>query len=1075
MNRINPLVAYAGAVLAVVVAVLIRLLADPFLSDRLPFVTLFAAIACVAFFFGKGPAIVTTAVGAPATAYFICHPRGSLAIEEPAYVWGMVFYVGLGLLFTFMLDGLRRSRRLADENAKLMRTTFASIGDGVITTDVHGNVTEMNPVAEHLTGWSSTQAVGRPLEEVFDIVNETTGDRVENPAKRSLEQGVVVGLANHTNLISKTGEVRAINDSAAPIRDDRGLVSGAVLVFRDVTQERQEIREQQSALQALNGLVASAPDGIAIFDDKMRFLHINARLAEMNGIPAADHLGKTIQEVVPDLYDQVADLFQQVIESGKSVPDTIISGETPKNPGEIREWRESWFPIADEDGTASGVGVIVRDITDERRTERALAQMVERTTSLVDNSPLAVIEWNADLVITRWAGLSEKVFGWTAAEVIGKRFRDLSMVHEHEAAAVESTMAKLADPNTRFIVNRSRNKTKSGEEVWCEWYNSLLRDADGKLVSGLSLVLDVTQREQAAQALQASEKRLAFELESTHKLQELSLRSVERGEDQELYLQMLETAIGIMHSDMASMQIAEEEGPEGSSTIVLKLLAWKGFHPESAKHWERIEQGSPTPCRGASEHGTRSIVADVDKEPSLEGTRDLEEFRRSGISSMQSTPLFSRSGRLLGVISTHWREPYEPVENELRAFDILARQVADLIERKQTDLALRESDRRKDEFLATLAHELRNPLAPVTNALELMKSAAGNPELMSQARAIMERQVAQMVRLIDDLLDVSRIVRDKLELKTSEVELAPIIHQAVESVRPLTERAGQALLVAVPDQPIYLEADPARLAQVFGNLLTNASRYTEHGGRVCLSLERQGDSVMVSVEDTGVGIPSEMLPRVFDLFTQVDRSVEHAGGGLGIGLSLVRRLVEMHGGTVVAHSEGPGKGSEFVVRLPVYPANHQSPKPTEPSAVTEDDANSYRILIVDDNVDNATTLAKLLGYCGHQTHLAHDGPSALREADQFLPEVILLDIGLPEINGHEVCRRLRKRPWGDRVAIIALTGWGQDEDRRQSKEAGFDDHMVKPADLATLEQMIARHAAKLRLDPGEQQQDLIGT
>jgi PAS domain S-box-containing protein len=373
---------------------------------------------------------------------------------------------------------------------------------------------------------------------------------------------------------------------------------------------------------------------------------------------------------------------------------------------------------------------------------------------------------------------------------------------------------------------------------------------------------------------------------------------------------------------------------------------------------------------------------------------------------------------------------------------------------REAEAALRDADRRKDEFLATLAHELRNPLAPIRNSLEVMKQAKGRDDLMGEARATMERQLRQMVRLIDDLLDVSRITRNRIELRKERVELASILHHAIEACQPLIEAARHNLSIALPSDPIYLNADPVRLAQIFGNLLTNSCKYTELGGRIWLTADRQGSDVIVTVKDTGVGIPSDMLPHIFDMFTQVDRSLERSQGGLGIGLTLVQRLVEMHDGSVTASSAGRGRGSEFSVRLPML----SEPPPVSRSARAPDETlptAGRRILIVDDNRDSATTLAMLLRLSGHEIRTAYDGDDAVEQAAAYQPDVILLDIGLPGMNGYDACRAIRKLPAGKSIVLVALTGWGQEEDRRKSREAGFDDHLVKPVDHDALSRLLA--------------------
>jgi signal transduction histidine kinase/CheY-like chemotaxis protein len=364
--------------------------------------------------------------------------------------------------------------------------------------------------------------------------------------------------------------------------------------------------------------------------------------------------------------------------------------------------------------------------------------------------------------------------------------------------------------------------------------------------------------------------------------------------------------------------------------------------------------------------------------------------------------------------------------------------------------ALRQADRRKDDFLATLAHELRNPLAPIRHSLEILKRSEGNAAATSEARSTMERQLSHMVRLIDDLLDVSRITQDRLLLHREPVELGAILRQSLETIRPQMDCARHQMTVAIPPEPIYLHADSVRLVQVFGNLLHNACKYTPQGGRISLTVAQENHEACIRIADNGMGIPRDMLEKVFDMFTQVEPPQRGAQSGLGIGLSLAKRLVELHGGTIAARSEGVGKGSEFVVRLPVLA---QAPELLRPPK-TPSPAPPRRVLVVDDNLDAARSLARLLKLEGHDAEVAHDGMEAIEKAAAYKPEVILLDIGMPQMNGYDACRKIREEPWGERIKIIALTGWGQQEDRRKTRDAGFDAHLVKPVDLETLREML---------------------
>jgi PAS domain S-box-containing protein len=367
---------------------------------------------------------------------------------------------------------------------------------------------------------------------------------------------------------------------------------------------------------------------------------------------------------------------------------------------------------------------------------------------------------------------------------------------------------------------------------------------------------------------------------------------------------------------------------------------------------------------------------------------------------------------------------------------------------------LTQADRRKDEFLAMLGHELRNPLAPLRNALELLKTAGGDPARVEAARHMMERQVEQLVRLVDDLLDVARITRGKIRLRTEPLELATVVARALETTRPLIDARRQELTIALPLEPLRLEGDLTRLAQVLGNLLHNAAKYTGEGGRIAVTAERHPSEVVVRVRDTGIGMTAEMLTRAFDLFAQADHSLDRSQGGLGIGLTLVRRLVELHGGRVDAFSAGPGKGSEFVVRLPAGPSAAPAGTPEIPGP-ERPPSPCRRLLVVDDNADVADSLALLLRMAGHETRTAYDGPAALEAARDYRPEVVLLDIGMPGLDGYEVARRLRREPGLETVVLVALTGYGQEEDRRRCREARIDHHLVKPTDLDTLHALLA--------------------
>lgn len=396
-----------------------------------------------------------------------------------------------------------------------------------------------------------------------------------------------------------------------------------------------------------------------------------------------------------------------------------------------------------------------------------------------------------------------------------------------------------------------------------------------------------------------------------------------------------------------------------------------------------------------------------------------------------ANPIRDKNGRVVGAVNV----------------------LVDITERKRFEAALEQADRMKNEFLATLAHELRNPLAPVRSALQILRMSGSDSAEGRAALDIANRQMAQMVRLVEDLLDVSRITRNKLQLQKAIVPLQDVLQLAMESSKPSIDAGGQSFEYDVPIVPIYLDVDSARLAQVVSNLLNNAAKFTPAPGRIVLRAWTEGTHAFISVRDTGIGLAPEAVPTIFDMFAQVTDSPAHARGGLGIGLSLVKRLVEMHDGTVTVTSDGPGKGAEFVVRLPVTAA---APVMQVVEEQVPRHVQGLRLLVVDDNRDAADTLCVLLQMLGHETRVAYDGEAALSAAEEYKPDVVLLDIGLPKADGYVVARRIRKQAWGKGTVLVATTGWGQSSDKEQARRAGFNHHLVKPVDPEALTRILAQ-------------------
>ncbi|HET7925905.1 MAG TPA: PAS domain S-box protein, partial [Rhodanobacteraceae bacterium] len=699
----------------------------------------------------------------------------------------------------------------------------------------------------------------QPLETVFHIINETTRERVLNPAARALREGVVVGLANHTVLVRRDGTECPIDDSAAPIKDERGGVSGCVLIFRDVTVQREIEREKQSQLLTARRLAAIVESSeFAIVGKRLdgTIESWNAAAERLYGYTTAEALGSNISLVIPPERLAEEDRLTATLKEGRRIEH--FETERVRSDGRRVVVSLSVAPIKDENGRVVGASKMTRDITRERHGEaerNRLITLIENSKDFIgiyglDGVPIFVNHAGLEMVGLDTLDAARRVAAW-----------DLFFSEDRARIRDEIFPAVLQKGHAEIEIRLRDFKTGAGR--WMAYKLLALRDENGRPI-----------------------------------------------------------AIGTVSQDITSRK----------------------------------------------DH-----------------------------------------------------------ENDLR----------------RLALELAEADKRKDEFLATLAHELRGPLAPLANVLELWKRSSSAPQLR-RARETMERQLAQMVRLVDDLLDLNRITRDRLELRKARVELAHVIAHAVEACRPLIDARGQKFAVTLPNEPCELDADHARLAQVFANLLNNSSKYTDPGGQILLSARRQGDDVIVSVRDTGIGIPREKLDGIFDMFSQVDSALERSQGGLGIGLTIVKRLVEMHEGTVEARSAGVGKGSEFIVRLPVIPPMPASPREAAPQ-VEPAPTPSRKILVVDDNVDSAVSLATLLGLSGHHALLAHDGVGAIEATERHRPDVVLLDIGLPQMNGYEVCRRLRELPWGNDLVVIAVTGWGQGDEPQKWQDAGFDAHLVKPA------------------------------
>jgi len=1084
-------------------------------------------------------------------------------------ILGLGLVTAYGLLSHRMLHQRARSAATLFQERELLSITLSSIGDGVITTDVGGQVTFLNPVAQELCGWTNEQAGGQPLETVFQIVNETTRNIVENPALRALAEGTIVGLANHTILISQNGSERAIADSAAPIRGIDGKLLGSVLVFRDVTVDRGQETALRSSEAMNKAILEAALDAIITCDHTGQIVEFNPAAERIFGYCKADVLGRKLADAIvpPSLRGRHELGMARYMKTGEPVIlNQRVELEALHASGRV-------FPVEFAVTVIRGDGppkftAYLQDITERKAAERtldermrllALTAEVSRAVATADGPP-EMLQSSAEALVKNLQVASAQIWvldeAARALEQQGNAGLDQQLHRPPDRISIDQFLiGRIAEERQPFLTNTLAEHTQFPEHEWAK-KEGLVALAGYPLLIGSQLigVMSIFAREplepQTLDVMKSIAEKLAIGIDRQRALRseqesrrqwQVTLASIGdavlttdmegrvtflNAVARELTGWTLEDAIGQPTENV--FNIINEQTEEPVVNPVRRVLA-EGIIVGLANHTILIaKDGSRRPIddsgapirSGEAMSGVVLVFRDVSEQKRAElQLREREAELRHLADAMPQIVWVARPDgylesynqqwydytgctpeQCLGHHENLWIHPDDRARSQTRWNESLAtgenfeveRRVrsksgeyrwflgralpvhddagkilkwfgtsTDITERKHLEDHLREvaadlseANRRKNEFLATLAHELRNPLAPIRTGLEVIKHAAGDPQMIEQTRSMMERQTGQMVRLIDDLLDVSRITLGKLQLRKTRIQLTDVIKSSVEATQPFIDEAGHELRVSLPETPIYLLADPHRLAQVYSNLLSNASKYTPERGTIQLDAWREGDFAVVRVRDTGLGIPPEMQSRIFEMFAQIDRPIEQGYTGLGIGLTLVKRLVEMHDGQIDVHSQGTGHGSEFSVRLPV---STESPVEESSSGMTTrepDKARMYRILVVDDNKAAAETLRMVLKILGHEVFMAHDGLEGVSAAEQHRPEVILMDLGMPKLNGFEAARKIREQAWGGEVFLIALTGWGQDEDKQHTREAGFDHHLTKPADPAALQVLL---------------------
>ena len=848
---------------------------------------------------------------------------------------------------------------------------------------------------------------------------------------RSRSTPIIFVTADGTELsVEEAYAMGAVDFLTKPLMP--AVIKAKVAFFIELQRGKDELRaaERRASQERafLAAVLEAIEDGVVACDSSGKLTLFNRATRSFHGLPA---------EIVPILSGAEQDLFREDGQTPLSKAEIPLfrafAGEhvsdsrmviAPRG-GNPRTVVASGRPFYDEDGRKLGAVVSMHDVTAVREAELAREAAVreqgrreeaEAAAELINASKerVRLATEAGGLGVWLWETATDKVvwehdwlydmFGLPrGSEPINAARFVSDFLHPGDLDSFKAAAAATIERGESFQFVGRFFRHPDRELRWLEFRGRRQAAGEGEPQRILGTAADITERHDFQERLRASEERYRA-----------LFNSIDQG--------------------FALIDLQFDAAGKAVDYVFLEV------NPAFSKHTglpdpvgKRITQVMP----GVEDHWLQTYG----------------QVAKTGVSVR-----FMNEAKALG----RWYESYAA---RLGGDDsrVVALLFSDITDRKQADDDLRrladelaESDRRKTEFLATLAHELRNPLAPLSNGLQMMRLSVSDPEAIERTRGMMERQISHMVHLVDDLLDIARISTGKVELKKERVDLQTIIASAVETSMPLIEAGRHELLVQVPDQPLMLEVDLTRVAQVVSNLLNNAAKYTPARGRIGLTAHREGNLVAIAVTDTGIGIPPSSIPTVFEMFTQVGRNMERAQGGLGIGLSLVRRLVDLHGGTVSAASEGVGRGSTFTVRLPlIVDEEAVPPSPALPAAVQEDAEASLRVLVVDDNIDAADTLGALLDMVGHATRVANDGYQAIEVAQAFRPQVVFLDIGLPGMNGYEVARKLRELPGMERAILVALTGWGTREDRERSSEAGFDHHLTKPADMNAVESLLA--------------------
>lgn len=1085
----------------------------------------------------------------------------------------------------------RRSDAVLRESEANFRALVNQTNVGICRATLSdGRLIFANQTFCRMLGYSEQEIIGKTIMELTDAAHLDESKRLFSCLS---DKGESFQLEKQ--LIRKDGQRLWVNVSVSAALDAAGIPQSAIAAAVDISERK--YRELNTAFLDMIGkdlTRLSTPDDIMqISGAKLsEFLQSSGCVfgdVDESGEAMIVNFGWTADNVPSlkqtfRLKDYLSDEFIRASRAGEIfvVSDTAADPNTDtQNCARLKigafvvvpfHWNDRWAAFLavtnvqpriwreDEIELMKEFSNRLFSRLERARAEKALRLSETKFRTLADTAPALIWHNNSD---------GENVYvnqpyldfsGLKAEQLLGSGWQTL--IHPYEKKEqVAYCMAAVREQ--RAWNNQGRLRRHDGVWRWFESHAQPLFDASGVYLGHVGVSIDVTERKQIEEALSA-------DFQALMRMQALSGRMAEGAEPRSMFLEILDVAVKIMLADKGTLQLREGDS--------LRIVASVG-HDRAFLDFFAAPENVASVCSLAALQHQRLVVPDVEESPIFANSASLPVLRAAAVRAVQSTPLYTRSGRLLGMLSTHWAHCHTSDEQDLWRLDLLARQAADFIEQKQseeslrlseerfrnlvesyaqavwetdadgvvvadsptwrdytgqtfdewlgygwvnaihpddradaerlwrkaiaaertinaqfrlkyrnegwrwtnfratpirsssgkiqkwvgmnididaqkrTEEALQEADRRKDEFLATLAHELRNPLTPISNGLHILRMPGVTSGTLENIYGMMERQIHHMVRLVDDLMEVSRITRGMIALHKEAIDLADVLRNAVETSRPFIDAARQQLYISFPPEPLRLKGDAMRLTQVFANLLNNASKYTQEGGRIWLSVRCEGTDAVVSVRDDGIGISDDILSKVFDLFIQGKQAAHRAQSGMGVGLTLVKSLIAMHGGSVEAHSDGPGKGSEFTVRLTL--ANDDEQRDQEQGESGTLSLATHRIVVVDDNKDAADTLAMLLRFMEAEVMTASTAQSALTIVESFHPMIVFLDIGMPDMDGFEIARRIRQRPENRNMTLIALTGWGQERDRLNSREAGIDYHLIKPVDLDVLKELLS--------------------